>query len=130
MKRESSKHRQRRLEAAQWRAEFLKMVGRCDVCGRRQACDVDEIARGPDRQKALDKEFAVLAVCRLCHGLCQDWSRARRLALLYLRRSDCYDLDAYHKIVARCFPGQEEVDAEIEKLLTDGVCSGVRRCAA
>jgi len=87
-----------------------------------------EICNGPLRQRALDKEFAVLIVCRYpnfckqtdCHREVQAWSEAKQLALLYLRRSDSYDLKAYLTLTNPRAPQritQEEVDVEIRALL-------------
>ena len=63
---------------------------------------VHEIARGPLRQKALDKEYATLVVCGFCHELVGDksqWPEARQLAVLKRSRPDDFDLAAYNALV-------------------------------
>lgn len=73
------------------------------MCGRRKrglACH--EIARGPLRQLALDKPYAILVVCPPCHELVGDkaaWPEARQLAVLQRRRPMDYNLVAYCELV-------------------------------
>jgi hypothetical protein len=106
--------------ADKWRTAFKAEVGRCERClkpASPEHLDADEIARGCDRRKALTARFAILCVHRQCHNEIQNWSRAKRLALLYLARSSDYDIEAFHELTGRCFPSQEDVDAEIVNLL-------------
>jgi hypothetical protein len=123
MKAYSARRRQREAEAHDWRYKFCATVGRCECCllpapVMNLCCD--EICRGNGlRQKALDKPFALLVVRVDHHDRIQPWSRAKRLALLYLARSTDYDLDAFHELTCRRFPSQDEVDAEIENLLNE-----------
>ena len=112
MRRESKKHRARRIEADDARLSLLLEVGRCELCGhdptRPQAgkiswrLDVHEIARGPCRQDALDKRFAVLVLCAGCHMLRihghEDWPEARQLAILKKSRPHDHDLAAYNEL--------------------------------
>ena len=61
-----------------------------------------EIARGPVRNRALDKLYAVLVVCGVCHDKVGDksqWPEARQLAVLKARRPHDYDLVAYNLLV-------------------------------
>lgn len=123
MKRISDKRRKREAAARPWRNALKVRVGRCEHCLKPKApeyLDVDEIARGSHRQMALEAEYAVLVVCRPCHAIVQPWSRAKRLALLYLSRSTDYCLESFWKLTSRCFPSQEEVDREIANLTTPG----------
>jgi len=98
MKRISDKRRRRNAEAAPVR-DALRAKGRCEVCGRRdRQLDVHEISRGVHREKALDKLFALLLVCRGCHeelGSAAVWPEARQLALLAEERLHDWDLVAY-----------------------------------
>jgi len=110
----------REAEARDWRHAFKIRIGRCEHCLKSKApeyLDCDEIARGCHRSKALTAAFAMLCVCRLYHAIVQPWTRAKRLALLYLVRSTDYDLEAFWKLTSRRFPEQSEVDVEVEKLL-------------
>jgi hypothetical protein len=114
--------KRRKLNAAvkPWRDALKESVGRCDHCRKLKApeyLDCDEISRGCTRGISLTAAYAILVVCRPCHSIVQPWSRAKRLALLYLARGENYDLSAFHQLTARCFPDQCEVDAEIENLL-------------
>jgi len=101
MKRMSDKTRKRYLECKPVRDELRESVGRCEICDRHQSfypLDVHEIARGVHRQKALDKLFALLVVCRSCHGLlgsAKEWPEARQLAVLAEKRLHDWDLTAY-----------------------------------
>jgi len=65
---------------------------------------VHEIASGPDRQKALDKPFAVLVLCWACNsGPFQNrgkWPESRQLALLARRRPATFDLTAYLELTS------------------------------
>lgn len=105
---------------ADFRRSMKERIGRCDHCCKPKApeyLDLDEIARGCTRARALTEPCNLLCVCRPCHGIVQPWTRAKRLALLYLVRSEAYDLDRFYEITKRRFPDQESVDAEIASLL-------------
>lgn len=76
-----------------------------------------EIARGPLRDKALDKPFAILVACWACNsGPLNDkreWPEARQLAVLQREAPEDYDLVAYNRLVCERAPNritQEEVD--------------------
>lgn len=102
MKRISDKARKRYKEAKPVRDVLRESVGRCEACGR-SGCtlDVHEIARGKHRQKALDRLFAILVLCRTCHeefGSAAIWPESRQLALLAEKRLHDWDLDAYLKL--------------------------------
>jgi hypothetical protein len=94
-------------------------VGKCDWCQVPKSpehLDADEIARGPVRSQALDQPYALLVMCRRDHDLAQNWSRARRLALLKIRRPLLFDLEAFHKLTDRRFPDLADVLREEERL--------------
>lgn len=103
MKRISDKARKRYQEAKSVR-DALRELGRCEICGNStRTLDVHEICRGVHRQKALDKLFALLLVCRACHeelGSAAIWPEARQLALLAERRLHDWDLDAYLRLTS------------------------------
>ncbi len=69
------------------------------------------------RASSLTAPYAILVVHRHCHDYIQDWSRARRLAILYLARTYDYDLEEFWALTRRNWPDQNEVDLEIEWLL-------------
>ena len=120
MKKISSRRLKRIREAKPVREALKARVGRCEHCLKPTApeyLDCDEIARGSSRQQALDEPCSILVVCRPCHSIVQPWSRAKRLALLYLVRSSDYDLDRFWQVTKRRFPDQEAVDLEIQSLL-------------
>jgi hypothetical protein len=102
-------------EVSEFRKELLRRVGHCEVCGHdpksrrpgavRWVLHVHEIARGPCRQSALDKPYAVLVVCHWCHeyevgdrGL---WPDARQLAVLKRSRPADYDLALFNELIGR-----------------------------
>jgi hypothetical protein len=99
VRRRSKKCAQRAREAKPIRDGLRASVGRCELCGKRRVgLDVHEIARGTHRQKALDKPFALLVVCRVCHEKLDDtkaWPEARQLAVLKRRRPGDFNLAAY-----------------------------------
>ncbi len=123
LRRESKKHAARRRACAPFRRELIRKVGRCEKCGRRwwavDKLDPHEIARGAHRQKALDKPFAVLIVCRQCHEEFDDthaWPYARQLALLKRSRPEDYDLTAFVKLLG---DGPKRItEAEVDAWLT------------
>lgn len=131
MRRVSKKRQRMNTAIKPFRDALRERVRRCEVCGCNRephALAIHEIANGPLRSKALDKEYAVLVVClnpnfqrqEDCHREVQEWSEARQLALLYLRRSASYDLKAYLELTNPRAPNritQSEVDAEIEYLV-------------
>ena len=81
--------------------------------GNVAALDVHEISRGVHRQKSLDKTFALLVVCRLCHGQLGDarqWSEAKQLALLAERRLHDWDLEAYLELTSPRAPRRIELE--------------------
>lgn len=99
MKRWSDKARKRFNEAKPIRDALREEVGRCEISGATgYPLDVHEICRGVHRQKALDKRFALLVVCRQSHeelGSASKWPEARQLAILAERRLFDFDLQAY-----------------------------------
>jgi len=122
----SPKTAARLADCRDWRKALVREVGRCELCGhdpRRVrpggiawALHVHEIARGRNRQKALDKRYAVLVVCWRCHeerlSSRAAWPEARQLAALKRSRPFDYDLEAYNRLVSR---GPERItEAEVE----------------
>ena len=97
-----------------------------------------EIANGPLRQKALDKRYAVLVVCRYpyfrtqrdCHRLVQNEPEAKQLARLWLSRPDDYDLVAYLELTRPNAPlriEQWEVDRWVTVILEGEAREAVKR---
>lgn len=119
MKRMSDKAKARYKEAKPIRDSLREFVGRCEVCLRpylstwTMPLDVHEISRGVNRQKSLDKLFALLVVCRLCHGQLGDakqWPEAKQLALLAERRLNDWDLEAYLQLTSPRAPKRIEIE--------------------
>ena len=128
MRHRSKRFTDRSREAAPVRKALIATVGKCEVCGAspkrlirqpaelNQLC-VHEIARGPLRQKALDKPYACLVACFYCNQYLlhdrTEWPEARQLARLRKSRPDDYDLGAYNLLVNERAPNritQDEVD--------------------
>lgn len=117
MNRLSTKRRALLADARPFRESLVAQTERCEWCGRRRNdLAPHEIARGCDRSKALMARFAILVVCLECHRETDRLPRAGQLALLYLVRSDDYDLAAYHRLICRNYPDQSEVDLWIMRL--------------
>jgi hypothetical protein len=105
MRRISSKRQARQAEAKPFRDDLIQRVGRCEYCHEKpprvRLC-VHEVANGPNRQKALDKPYAVLVLCWGCNGLATDkgtWSEAAQLKCLKESRPEDYDLAAYNHLI-------------------------------
>jgi excisionase family DNA binding protein len=114
MKRISDKARKRYLEAKPVRDGLRESVGCCELCGRSSwnQLDFHEISRGVDRQKSLDKLFALLVVCRTCHeslGSAKEWPEARQLAVLAEKRLLDWDLTAYLELTSPRAPKRIEL---------------------
>ena len=126
MKSMSDKTRKRYLECKPIRDALRESVGRCEVCDKHQSyypLDVHEIARGVHRQKSLDKLFALLVVCRSCHGSldsAKEWPEARQLAVLAERRLYDWDLTAYLELTSPKAPRRIELH-EVVKFMSNDV---------
>lgn len=103
MRQKSAIRKQRDAEAKPVR-DSLRAIGHCEICGTtRGPLDVHEICRGPFRQAALDKPFALLLLCRKCHDAVDDtatWTEARQLAVLASSRPRDFDLTAYLELTS------------------------------
>lgn len=107
MRNMSAKTRKRVAECREFRTNIAAEIKRCELCGRERSgwgFSVHEIARGPNRLKALDKRYAVLVLCEGCHNRrihngVEKWPEARQLAMLKRSRPDDLDLPAYNKLV-------------------------------
>lgn len=114
----SPKRRAREAEARPVRDDLKEEVGRCEWCGRHNAglC-VHEILRGYGyRLKAIDKRFAVLVLCFVCHELMggRDW--AEQLSILRRSRPKDFNLLAFHTLAGRVKPGNDEVHLWSQRL--------------
>lgn len=111
---QSAKFRARAAEARPFRKALIARIGKCEVCGHDPnnvrpgwvawELAVHEIANGANRQKALDKPYATLVLCFLCHeklGGKGEWPEARQLAVLRRSRGNDFDLPAYNLLVGR-----------------------------
>lgn len=123
MRRVSDKTRKRNQEARPIREALRSEVQRCEISGAVGPFDVHEICRGSHRNKALDKRFALLVVCRLSHealGSAKVWPEARQLAVLAERRLFDFDLKAYLELTSPRAPNRitlEEVEEHMSKEL-------------
>lgn len=115
MRQRSATRRKRESEAKSFRDQLVATVAECENCGCSPASRqgrmpelaslaVHEIASGPDRQKALDKPYAVLVLCWQCNsGPFQnrgEWPESRQLALLAKKRPKDFDLTAYLELTS------------------------------
>lgn len=115
LKTKSTTRKKREAEAKPFRDQLIEETGECENCGcspvNRQgrmpemaSLAVHEIASGPDRQKALDKPYAVLVLCWQCNsGPFQnrkEWPEAKQLALLARRRPTDFNLTAYLELTS------------------------------
>jgi hypothetical protein len=105
----------------EFRYQLVMDVGRCEWCGCRKVDYLccHEILRGPLRQLALDKPWAILVVCPDCHPKMDTIPKAGQLARLYLSRSTDYNLVEFNKLaISRV--AQEDVDQHIDAVLAAG----------
>lgn len=116
MKRWSDKRRVRNDEAREFRKKMVERADGCEICGcsaskprwgrpsfLSQLC-VHEIANGPNRRAAQDKQYATLVVCWGCNADLNnkgddDWPETRQLALLAMARPYDFDLREYNALV-------------------------------
>jgi hypothetical protein len=111
----SKKQAKRNGECREFRRQLVATVGHCELCFHDPkrvrpgsvawALSVHEIARGCHRMKALDKPYACLVVCYLCHSTRLDsraeWPEARQLAMLRRSRPSDYSLEDYNALIGR-----------------------------
>lgn len=76
-----------------------------------------EIACGKNREKALDKPYAILVLCGFCNGsVVTDkgtWPEPRQLAVLMQESPGDYDLESYNRLINPNAPRritQDDVD--------------------
>ena len=120
MRHTSLKRRRLNDSVKEYRQSLREMVGRCEVCLRPAApewLDVHELVPGSSRAKALDKEFALLCVHRLCHDYLETLTIPNQLAYLYIARASSFDLEKYHALIGRCWPSWDEVSGYVSKIL-------------
>ena len=121
MRRVSKIARKRQSSAAGFRKELIASVGKCESCGTRRQLCCHEIAGGPDRQKALDKAYALLVLCWPCNQSMEIrsvWPQARQLALMKASRPEQFDLVAFNYLVNPRAPNRitaDEVAAHSEQ---------------
>lgn len=92
----SAKRRKLMAEVKPFRDKYLASKFLCEACLKKRSQEVHEICRGPHREKALDKEYAVLALCRTCHeamGSHCEWPVSKQLALKVLRSPAMFGLN-------------------------------------
>ena len=81
------------------------------VSGSHSAVENSSTKNASNRQKALDKPYAVLVLCWGCNGLATDkgtWSEAAQLKCLKESRPEDYDLVAYNHLVNPRAPNRLE----------------------
>ncbi len=127
LRRQSKKHAARAASCRDLRKALVAEVGHCEMCGHdplrvkpggiRWQLACHEIGNGANRQKCLDKRYALLVLCWLCNSEKAtdkaEWPEARQLAALKRSRPEDYNLLAYNGIVGRGLNRitQEEVDS-------------------
>lgn len=107
-------------DAWQFRYDLCAEVGRCEVCTRRKPTNelaAHEVCSGNGlRQRALDKGFAILVLCKECHDKTQIEKKPRQLARLYLAAPDRFDLLAYNLLVNPRAPKAIELDEVLREV--------------
>jgi hypothetical protein len=106
LKNASTKRRKRNAEVRDFRQAFVTELSRCEYCGLPKSPNElapHEIASGTaDRKKALDKRFAILAVCQLkCHDRVQNERKLTQLARLWISRPNDLDVAAFNALRGR-----------------------------
>jgi hypothetical protein len=104
MSRQSKKRKALMAKVKPFRDKYLASKLLCEVCIKRQPCDVHEITRGPAREESLDKPEVVLAVCRSCHRNLEDyakWPVTRQLAVKFLRSPMLLNLELVNRLRGR-----------------------------
>lgn len=127
--RSSEKHRNRGNASKPVRELILAAARECMICGASparphrdkprelsQLC-CHEIACGAYRQAALNKPYAILALCWWCNGYVvtdkATWPQSRQLSVLQRKAPQSYDLKAFNYLINPRAPNritQDEVD--------------------
>jgi len=92
-----------------YKAEFLM----CQLCCKRQATDVHEIARGSHREAAFAEPATWLTLCRYCHQEMGDysvWPLTRQLALKLVVDPTRFDLVIFNRVRGRADTAIELAD--------------------
>jgi len=113
----TKKRAARNRQAEPVRKALLREVPLCEACNRNMSDEVHEIARGNAlRQKAMDKRYACLVVCWMCHhgplSSRAEWPESRQLAALRRSRPRDFDLAAFNALVGRGANRVSEEDVE------------------
>lgn len=117
-----SQRRQAQLPTEQqFREELFARAGFvCEFCGDEPASEQHEIGRGASRLKARTALFASLALgvnChRVLHRMASDDAVALGLAIIRVRRPEDYSLSDFHRLTARRWPDQRQVDEWAKRL--------------
>lgn len=103
LRRVSTKRAKINRKAAIVRAEFCRMIERCELCDTPDLnlC-AHEIPRSA-RVTAFTEPAAMLALCHGCHAVVHAepklWPKVRQAALLYLRRPGDWDLQRLNELL-------------------------------
>ncbi len=83
------------------RANFVELVGVCDLCQEPKTLIAHEVARG-NRVKQFTEPACQLALCDGCHTAVHEfpklWNKVRQMALLKLRRPEALNLERYNQL--------------------------------
>jgi hypothetical protein len=100
LKRESAKHKARRLEVTPFRKEYLANHTKCAVFRHLPSIEIHEITAGANRDAALDQPAAVLAVSREGHEKIQGEPLAKQLARKLVVTPMEFDLAKVNELLA------------------------------
>lgn len=124
----SKKTRAQKKAIQDWRDEFVRIVGQCELCNRNYSLFCHEISRGVNRSASLNEPACILVLCNAPHGIKQSchgevglWAPAKQMALLYLRRPGDYNLERFCEVVKQRPFEQSDVDGWIV------VLTGIRK---
>lgn len=101
----SKKTAKLKRETTPARRAYVQSVWLCQLCGKRQATDCHEIARGAHREAALKYRAAWLAVCRTpCHDDLDDyekWPISKQCAAKLVADPEHFDLKVINQLRGR-----------------------------
>lgn len=121
----SDKRRKRNAEAQPIRRDLVAEAGCCDICGHHENLCCHEFVQQSIRVECFDNPAVILVLCnstpwrsgchQFVHSYPKEWSFVRCLALLMVKRPECYDLAEACRLKGWKVE-QSDVDFAISKL--------------
>jgi hypothetical protein len=108
------------------RDALVERVGVCEYCGQPAYSNnplvAHEVTGGGIRAKSQAQPCGQLVLHYWnCHPKIHTFSKAKQLAILKHRRQEDFDIEAYYLLIDRRFPDEEDIETELNQLISDEV---------